>query len=149
MKIDAPLGKLPLFVVSNEILPMLDPTIDTLAPATDPTVVTPSSVADRLDVVVALPPGGSAKLVLADGTELFASRAEAGGGNPDALAQVTAADIADCARCFVTSTQGQVSRMRVNSNVEAAFDMTIEDVRVTANYGPARRIRWDVLRLSP
>lgn len=146
--ISAPLGKMPLFLVTGEILPLLDPSIDTLAPATDPTVVTPDKVADRLDVMVALPPGGQAKLVLADGTELTATREAMNAGNPGALAQVTAAEMADCAKCFVATTEGQVARMRVNSENAAAFDMTIEDIHVTASKGPSRRIRWDVWRVG-
>lgn len=147
--IPAPLGKMPMLLVSGEILPLLDPSIDTLASATDPTVVTPAKVADRLDVMVALAPGEQATLVLADGTELLASREATNAGNPGALAQVTVAEMADCARCFVATTEGQVARLRVNSAMESAFDMTIEDVHVTASKSPARRIRWDVMRLSP
>ncbi|HRI71961.1 MAG TPA: glycoside hydrolase family 31 protein [Polyangium sp.] len=146
--IAAPLGKMPLFLVSGEMLPLLDPSIDTLAPATDPTVVTLDMVKDRLDVMVALAPGEQATLVLADGTELVAKREMANAGNPGGLAQVTAAEIADCARCYVTGTQGQVDRLRVNSDVVDAFDMTIEDVHVTASKGPGRRLRWDVLRID-
>ena len=146
--IAAPLGKMPIFLVSGEMLPLLDPAIETLAPATDPTVMTLDSVKDRLDVMVALAPGEQATLVLADGTELFAKREMTNAGNPGSLAQVTETEIADCARCFVTSTPGQVERLRVNSAAEAAFDMTIEDVHVTASKGPARRLRWDVLRIE-
>jgi len=146
--IAAPLGKLPLLLATGELIPLLDPSIDTLAPATDPTVITPETVKDRLDVVVALAPGQEAQLVLADGTSLWAKREAMNGGNPGALAQVMAADIADCAKCFVTTNEGQVARMRVNSDVEMAFDLTIEDVHVKASKGPARRIRWDVLRVA-
>lgn len=145
-KIAAPLGKMPIFLVSGELLPLLDPSIDTLAPATDPTVVTPETVKDRLDVVVGLAPGQEAQLVLADGTELWAKRESANAGNPGALAQVMPTEITDCAKCFVATTEGQVARMRVNSDAETAFDLTIEDVHVKASKGPARRIRWDVLR---
>lgn len=146
--ISAPLGKMPLFLISGEMLPLLDPTIETLAPATDPTVVTLDSVADRLDVLVALLPGEEAKLVLVDGTELWAKREATNAGNPGGLSQVMATEIADCARCFVATTEGKVARMRVNSDVEVAFDLTIEDVHVMAKKGPMRRIRWDVSRVG-
>ncbi|MCK6587432.1 MAG: hypothetical protein L6Q76_07595 [Polyangiaceae bacterium] len=36
MTVDAPLGKLPLFIMEGGIVPMLRPTIDTLAPVKDP-----------------------------------------------------------------------------------------------------------------
>lgn len=38
IEVDAPLAKLPLFLRQGAIIPMLRPTIDTLAPATDPSV---------------------------------------------------------------------------------------------------------------
>ncbi len=144
--IAAPLGKLPLLLVSEEILPLLDPSIETLAPATDPGVVTLDAVADRLDVVVALSPGGEATLTLDDGTVLTATR-DADGGNPDALEQVDVAEIAECASCFLESEPGEVARLQANSAESADTELVIADVRLTAAGGPARRVRWDVLRL--
>jgi alpha-glucosidase (family GH31 glycosyl hydrolase) len=147
-KIPAPLGKLPLLLVSQQILPLLDPSIETLAPATDPTVVTREKVADRIDVMVALPPGGEARLVLEDGAELVATRGKADQGNPGKLGEVSAADIADCSNCFTASSQGAVQRLRVNSGVGTGSDLTIADVHLTVKGGPARRVRWDVLELA-
>lgn len=144
--VPAPLGKMPLFLVSNQLLPMLDPSIDTLAPATDPTVVDPSDVADRLDAVVALEPGGTATLTLDDGTVLTATR-QADAGNPTGLSEVTEADIATCASCFVTTTVGQIARLRASSGMAASTETTIADVKLTATGTSSRRIRWDVLRL--
>ena len=144
--VDAPLGKLPLFLVEGQLLPLLDPSIDTLAPATDPTVVTPDDVADRLDVMVALAPGGHAAMTLADGTELEAARA-ADAGNPDALAEVAPDALPDCAACFHQAPEGGVDRLRANGALAADSDVTIGDVHLTARGGPARRVRWDVLRL--
>ncbi|MCX7944619.1 MAG: hypothetical protein N2746_08945 [Deltaproteobacteria bacterium] len=39
VRVPAPLGKLPLFVKENAIIPMLRPTIDTYSPTTDPNLV--------------------------------------------------------------------------------------------------------------
>lgn len=146
--IPAPLEKLPLFFVENGIVPMLDPSIQTLAPATDPSVVTPATVADRLDVVVALGPSGSATLELLDGTVLEATRAASDAGNPDGLAEQTdGAAMADCASCFFAETKGDVDRLRANSALAAGSELTLNDVHLVATGGPSRRIRWDVLRL--
>lgn len=146
VSIPAPLGKLPLLLVSEQILPLLDPSIDTLAPATDPAVVTVDKVADRLDLLVALPAGGKARFELDDGTELEASRGPADQGNPGGLAEVTAAEVGTCASCFIASKEGDVSRIRVSSEMAATSDISIQDVRLTVKGGPPRRMRWDILR---
>jgi alpha-glucosidase (family GH31 glycosyl hydrolase) len=147
-QIPAPLTKLPLFLAAEQMVPMLDPSIDTLAPAADPTVVTPAQVADRLDVIVALSTSGTAKLTLADGTELVAERAPGDAGNPGGLAEVMASAVADCASCFVATSEGDVDRLRVNSALASGSTITIADVKLTVKGGPARRVRWDVLRLK-
>ncbi|NUP10613.1 MAG: glycoside hydrolase family 31 protein [Polyangiaceae bacterium] len=144
--VDAPLGKLPLFLVSEQILPLLDPSIETLAPADDPTVVDLDAVSDRLDVVVALSPGQTATLTLADGTILTATRGE-DAGNPTDLEEATDAEIADCSDCFVTSDAGDVARLRASSASSETSELRAQDLVLSARGGPARRIRWDVLRL--
>ncbi|APR74789.1 Alpha-xylosidase [Minicystis rosea] len=145
--IAAPLSKLPLFLAAEQILPLLDPSVETLATATDPTVVTAAKVADRLDVIVALPTSGSAKLVLADGTELTAERAPGDAGN-GSLSEVMESAISDCASCFVTSSDGDVNRLRANSSLASGSELRIADLKLTVKGGPARRVRWDVLRLK-
>lgn len=143
--VPAPLGTLPLFLVAGQLLPLLDESVQTLAPATEPSVVTAASVSDRLDVRVALAPGQSAQLTLVDGTQLFATRG-ADSGNPQGLAQ--AASIADCARCFLEAHEGEVDRLRANGELAVTSRVVIRDVQLTAQAGPARRVRWDVLRIQ-
>ncbi|MCC6898352.1 MAG: hypothetical protein IT377_05220 [Polyangiaceae bacterium] len=144
--IPAPLGQLPLFLVENQILPLLDPSIDTLAPATDPEVVTPAAVADRLDVKVVLGKNGHARFELADGTVLEAKRLGADAGNPGQLAEVTASEIAGCAGCYVTDQKGDVKRTRVTSKLGKGSSSKVGDLELTVSGGPARRVRWEVLR---
>lgn len=145
--LDAPLGKLPLLIAEGQVLPLLDPSIDTLAPATDPAVVTLDAVADRLDVRVVLAATGKATLVLADGTTLEAARAPGDGGNPGGLATVGVGQIADCAACYVAESLADLDRLRVTTAMEAESVITLGDVTLTVKGGPARRVRWDVLRL--
>ncbi|MCC6647344.1 MAG: glycoside hydrolase family 31 protein [Polyangiaceae bacterium] len=145
--VPAPLEKLPLFLAEGQLLPMLDPTIDTLAPATDPSVVTPARVADRLDVVVALGPGREAKLTLADGTVLSASRVDSDQGNPASLSPSTAAGLGECAGCFVTSTRAGLSRVQVNGALAASSELRLGRLVLSSSGGPARRVRWDVTEL--
>jgi alpha-glucosidase (family GH31 glycosyl hydrolase) len=144
--IPAPVDKLPLLLVSDQLLPLLDPSIETLGQATDPSVVSLDDVADRLDVVVALTRGGSATITLDDGTMLTASR-DVDAGNPGMLTSVDEADIADCASCFFSETKGGVERLRASSEEVSDSDLTIQDLRLSTSGGPARRVRWDVLRL--
>lgn len=143
----APLDKLPLLLVADSILPLWDASLDTLASAADPSVVTLAQVGDRLDAVVALSPGGHAKMTLADGTVLEATRVAMDQGNPGALAEVAPDAIAGCSTCFTAAADGGVARLRANGAVSASASLAIQDVKLTVSGGPARRVRWDVLRL--
>jgi alpha-glucosidase (family GH31 glycosyl hydrolase) len=145
--IPAPLGKLPLLLAAGGMVPLLDPSIDTLAPATDPTVISLDDVADRLDVLVALEVGQSAAFVLADGTELEASRGSTDAGNAGALAEVDEAELAECASCVHAAPEGDVDRLRANSEATPESELAIADLTLVARGPAARRIRWDVLRL--
>jgi alpha-D-xyloside xylohydrolase len=144
----APLAKLPLFLRAGGIVPLLDPTIDTLAPATDPDVVTPEDVADRLDVMVALGPGDAASFRLADGTELSAARVDTDAGHAGLL-EVDPSELPDCASCFQAAPEDGVRRLRVNGELAKQHAIAVEDVELRQSGGPARRIRWDVLLLDP
>ena len=145
--IPAPLGKLPLFLVENQMVPLLDPSIDTLAPASDPAVVTPADVADRLDVLVVLGKGGQARFELADGTLLEAKRVTGDAGNPAKLTQVGEGELASCAACFASDQKGDVQRTRVTSALGQGSELTLGDLRLTVSGGPARRVRWEVLKI--
>ncbi|MBI5509691.1 MAG: glycoside hydrolase family 31 protein [Deltaproteobacteria bacterium] len=148
--IDAPLAKVPLLILEDHLLPLLDPAVETLAPSTAATVesvVTADRVADRLDVIAALGPAGEATLTLADGTTLVAERTTTDGGNPQGLTAADPADIPTCALCYVESTRGDVTRIQVNSDLQPASTVVFRDLRLSFASGPARRIRWDVLRL--
>jgi sulfoquinovosidase len=133
ISIPAPLDKLPLFLLEGQLLPLLDASVQTLAPATDPGVVTATSVADRLDVIAALAPGQAAELTLADGTVLRASRDAT---SADALTPAT--DLATCDRCVLR----EPTRLRVNAKTEASFD----GVKFTSSRTD-RLLRWDITLL--
>jgi hypothetical protein len=123
------------------ILPLLDAAVETLAPASDPKVISADQRKDLLDVQVALATGQSARLTLADGTELSAERTSSDAGNPGALAP--AADLAACTLCYSESAP----HLRVNGALSAQSDLTFRDLRLHAS-GPApRRLRWDVIRV--
>lgn len=138
--VPAPLGQLPLFLVEGQVLPLLDPAVQTLAPATVPGVVTAASKADVLDVRVALGPGGSASLTLVDGSVLTVARS----GDGDRTGWTEQADVSSCERCFHLEQRGEV---QVLSLATGASSARFEEVVVTASGGASRRVRWEVLRL--
>ena len=123
--VPAPLGRIPLFIVENQLVPLLDAEVQTLAPSTNPSVVTEQSRADVLDVVVALGPAGVATFTLADGTVLKATRLAADSSTP-------------CAACSVDAV-GEVRRVRM-SGVALFKDVQVES-------SGARTIRWEILEL--
>jgi alpha-D-xyloside xylohydrolase len=144
--VPAPLGRLPLFVLENQLVPLLDAEVQTLAPATEASVVTEASRAGVLDVVVALSPGGSASFTLADGSTLSATRLAGDQGNPGALQSVTGAELSACERCVLADQSGAVARVRLNGASASQSTEQWGDVQVRWN-GTARRIRWEVLEL--
>jgi alpha-glucosidase (family GH31 glycosyl hydrolase) len=152
VSIPAPLAKLPLLLKDGGIVPMLDASIETLAPATDPAVVTPATVADRLDVIVALSSGKEARITLADGTELVARRKVAG-GVASGYAEVTPEEVAMCDGsppgngCVSARDEGMVSRLRVTTPLALSTESAHDDVELSVRGPLARRVRWDVLRL--
>ncbi|MBN2497147.1 MAG: glycoside hydrolase family 31 protein [Deltaproteobacteria bacterium] len=75
--VDAPLGKLPLYLRQGGIVPLLRPTIDTLSPTAEPGLV--DSYASSPGVLYArIAPGEASSFALFDGTELFQA-SDAGG----------------------------------------------------------------------
>jgi alpha-D-xyloside xylohydrolase len=142
----APLDRLPLLVKDGGVVPLLDSSIETLAPATQPGIVTLDQVKDRLDVVVALSPNRDASFVLADGTTLHAHRAAAS-GPPSALVVVDVDQLATCANgCVNATADGGVDRLRITTPLAADSAYTHDDVTVEAHGPSARRVRWDVMR---
>ncbi len=145
VEVDAPLGQLPLFLVENALVPLLDAEVQTLAPAAEPGVVTEADRADVLDVIVALAPGGAAEMTLPDGTVLRARRSSEAA--PSELSSVEPDVLALCERCAAPAMQeGDVSRLRFNTALAPSTSERHEDVEVSSEGGPARRLRWDVWR---
>lgn len=142
----APLDRLPLLLKDGGIVPMFDPSIETLAPATDPTVVTVETVKDRLDVMVALSPGRDASITLADGTSLVARRAAASAA-PSNLPEVAPDALAACeGGCVATTAEAGVDRLRLTTPPKTSYVVTHGDLTLEAHGPVARRIRWDVKR---
>jgi hypothetical protein len=147
---DAPLDVIPLYQKSGSIVAMLDPSIDTLAPATDPTVVTPATVAGMLDLRGVLDPratSGQASLV--DGTTLSIALAAGGVSLPAGFTTAaTDAELATCSLCGRIDPLPGASRLRLTGAstphaVLVAGGVTLEHTAPTP-----LRPRWDVVVVS-
>lgn len=151
IRIPAPLDKLPLLLVENQILPLLDAAIETLVPTANPAVRSLADLEDRLDAIVALGPGGKAQIELFDGTRLTAERTAAAGSSSDQLREVAPAELRDCELCFSRTSTGahpQLERVRISTRLELASEIRLGDLHLSATHERrARRVRWDVLRL--
>jgi alpha-glucosidase (family GH31 glycosyl hydrolase) len=136
---DAPLTTLPLYLRDGALVPLLDPSVDTLNDfATDPTVVGPARVASVYDVVGFFGDSTSATLALYDGSQLSVSRQ--GAFAPPSLPMAASeADLATCAGCWMQNG----ARVRIS----AATNVTAGGLQLSAT--GARRIRWDLTLAGP
>ena len=138
---------MPLFLKSGGMVPLLDPTIQTLVrTATDPTVVTLDSVKGVLDVRVAL--DASAKdsaIILNDGTSLRASLAPGALALPaDITLAATDAELSTCASCGkIEALASGVQRVRISTS---ASTVAVGALTLSRPAG-TQRIRWDVAAL--
>jgi sulfoquinovosidase len=120
----APVTELPLLLVDGQLVPMLDPTIDTLATETNATVVGPTDVADVYDVTgVISATTGHSTFTFADGSTLDATYA---GG------------LATCTGCTITQVSARVQRIQVTGS-----DVTAGGLHVSQQ-GVTRTLRWDL-----
>jgi alpha-glucosidase (family GH31 glycosyl hydrolase) len=140
LTVPAPLGKLPLYLGENRLVPLLDPRIDTLSAAEDP-VVGPAQVADVYDVVGLVT--GSASFTLADGASFVATLGAGPPAPPSGLsAAADEATLATCAGCYrIDDLGGGLSRVRLS----VSGDGTVSAGGLSASATHARaRTRWDL-----
>ena len=145
---DAPLSVLPLYLRSGGIVPMLDPTVETLAPATEPTVVTMEKMNDVLDVRAAIDPRtATAAITLVDGTQFTVRAGGVASALPTGFAQVDETALAACSNCGRIDALPIGARVRVNVASAAQADAVVGGLTLHHEGGPARRMRWDVVVL--
>jgi alpha-glucosidase (family GH31 glycosyl hydrolase) len=145
--IDAPITKLPLLLVENQMVPLLDTDVQTLASATEPSVVTADDRADVMDVLVALGPVGTAAATLVDGTTLQVTALAEDAGNPAQLTEVPQDQLRNCTRCLHEDAPGEVTRFWINTHSSWADDVSFGKLRVQFNGSVVRRVRFEVLQL--
>jgi alpha-glucosidase len=136
--LDAPLAKLPLLLRAGHLVPLLDPTIDTLAEESSAAIVSPPDVADVYDVVGALVPASDASFTLYDG-EALEARLVGSFAAPALPVALTDGELAACGGCYRTTTLADgVLRVQLSAtgNVSAGGLQLLST--------STRRIRWDV-----
>ena len=142
----APLESMPLLLREGYLVPLLDPTIDTLSAEDDPAIVGPADVADVYDVVGVLSPSsGEARFELADGGSLLASVDGAfapPAGVPEAS---TETELAACTPgCWLREEVGSgVARVRIT---HGGGTLDAGGLHVASDTG--RRARWDLYLLE-
>ncbi|HSA24681.1 MAG TPA: glycoside hydrolase family 31 protein, partial [Myxococcota bacterium] len=141
--LDAPLERLPLLLRAGWLVPLLDPSIDTLAEEDHPEVVGPADVAHVYDVVGLLRAGEPpAAFELGDGERLEA-RWDGGFSAPAGLTPVASeAELAGCEGCYrVDELEAGLRRVRVSL---AAGAGPLEAGGLGLRAESARRVRWDL-----
>ncbi len=137
--IDAPIAKLPLLLRDGRLIPLLDPTIDTLSEEENPEVVGPTDVAEVYDVVGLLSTDiGGASYTVYDDTSLTV--AWTGDFAPGDLTLVgDESELSSCTACYLVEEHDGVSRVRISAN-----EGTVQAGGLTLTSNGERRIRWDL-----
>ena len=137
--LDAPLDRLPLLLRANHLVPLLDASIDTLAPEDKSDIVGPQDVGDVYDVIALLTADASAAYALYDGNSL--SVAHTGAEDSAGLSPAAGPEeLIDCDGCYLVEPGGDgVARLRIST---ALPSVTLGGVRF--DNSTDRRVRWDL-----
>jgi alpha-glucosidase len=146
---EAAVDVLPLYQRSGSIVPMLDPSIATLAPATTPGIVTLSDVAGILDLRTVLDPTApSAQASLADGTTLQGTLGQGIPALPPGAATVDESDLSTCQLCGrLDPLPGGATRLRVTAGPTNIQTLKAGSVTLGHAAPSPLRARWDVVVL--
>jgi len=145
----APLATLPLFLKSGGVVPMLDASIQTLAPATDPQVVTLDKVSGVLDVRAAIDASvAKGSIALVDGSRFDIALGAGDVVLPSTITPAQEADLQMCSACGrVDPLQNGAKRVRITSSDATISAGALTLARTNGPGGTGARIRWDVVVL--
>jgi alpha-glucosidase (family GH31 glycosyl hydrolase) len=147
---DAPLDVLPLYQRSGSIVPMLDPSIESLVQGPVAGVVTLGDVAGVLDLRTVLDPTApAAQFATVDRTMLAAQLGSGAPALPAGAAMATEADLAGCSLCGrIDMLPGGAVRLRVTAAPATTLTLTAGGVTLTHAAAAPLRARWDVVVLG-
>ncbi len=137
----APLEQMPLLLRDGYLVPLLDPTIDTLSEEDHAEVVGPADVADVYDVAGVLSTdSGEARFELADGGTLAATL-DGAFAAPALTEAADAAELSTCTPgCYLTEDLGAgVTRVRITHD---GGTLDAGGLHLASDTG--RRARWDL-----
>jgi sulfoquinovosidase len=145
--VNAPLAVLPMFVKSGQIVPLLDASIQTLAPEQRDDVISLDDVKGIFDVRAAIDPSAkTARFELEDGTRFDLALGAGDVTLGDVTQATTEAELATCDACGMIETLGTgVKRVRLTS---AGGAIAAGALSATTT-GTTTRVRWDVAVLPP
>jgi hypothetical protein len=135
--VGAPLSKLPLFLREDHLVPLLDPSIETLSAEDDPSIVGPTDVADVYDVV------GLVTTAATFGAQFKVTRAGAFAPPDGFTAAPDEATLATCARCYRVDAGDGFTRVRVSTT---GSDDVVAGGLTLSQHARART-RWDLYLL--
>ena len=144
---DAPIDIVPLYLLSGGIVPMLDSTVVTLAPHTDPSVVGIDDVRDRMDLIAAIDViTGSGREVLADGTVFDIALATGATAIPTGMTMATPDPAGDAMLASCASASARIQGTRVQITVPAVTDAVVQAGALRLHHHSATPLcaRWDV-----
>jgi alpha-D-xyloside xylohydrolase len=144
---DAPLDVLPLFLRAGGIVPMLDDTVQTLAPDTRDDVISAADVAGVLDVRAAVDATrNTAEIVLVDGTTLSVQLGTGAVTLPSGLTEISdEGQLKTCEGCGrVENITGVGTRLRITTQKEPDGVLNAGALGLTHG-GTNTRVRWDVI----
>jgi alpha-glucosidase (family GH31 glycosyl hydrolase) len=145
---DAPLDVLPLYLRAGGVVAMLDPSIETLAPAEKGQAVSIADVAGVYDVRAAVDLAtGKGRAALVDGTELDVALAAGAVALPEGVTEAAdEAALATCEACGrIDALDGGATRVRLST--VSTYDGVAKAGALTLHHhavGPIR-VRWDVV----
>ena len=143
----APFDRMPVLLRAGGVVPLLDASVETLAPDTSDDVVSMADVAGLYDVRAAIDAAshtGSATLV--DGTRFTVTLGKAAVALPAGYTAVTTdAALASCTACGrVTPGAGGVQRVQINPASSRGASVAAGGLTLAHVSPGALRVRWDV-----
>ena len=146
---DAPLDVMPLYQRSGSIVALLDPSIQTLAPATTPGVVSLKDVQGIYDLRTALDPSApGAQATLTDGTSLQAQLGKGAIQLPAGATMAAVSDLATCTLCGrIDPIAGGAMEVRITAAPATSLTLTAGGLTLSHKSPTAMRARWDVVVL--
>jgi alpha-glucosidase (family GH31 glycosyl hydrolase) len=142
-----PLSEIAMYVRSGGLVPLLDPSVETLAPEHGPSVIGADDMADVLDVRGAIGATETdARFTLAEGGALSAHLSKGAVALPMGFTLATTeADLATCSACGLIEDEADgVKRLRLSTIKTSDSILTAGGLSLRHHLSHPTRVRWDL-----